>query len=478
MNKTFLLIFCAALLFLFAFTSQTGSKNFSPYSNDTLIGPVFHAKDHKGKSVVSTSGVISLTTGLHNDYYQLDSNNKLGYLYVETMLDKFSNTNAKRIPLNISIVIDRSGSMEGIKMGYAKKAAKGIIDQLRSEDIVSVVMYDTYVDTVQSPTNVIDKEKIKSRIDKIIPRASTNLWGGADQGYQYVLKNYKPGSINRVLLISDGLANTGITDSSIIHTKVQNYKDENGISISTFGVGLDYNETLMTDMAETGAGNYYFIDAPDKLTSIFSNELNGLLNVAAQNAELRIRLPHGIKIIKGYPLEFQQKGDELILKLRDLSSQETRAVVFTFSIDNKLNESLKFTSTLSYTDVTNGQQKTISNENLLSPIKKVEPYLTHFNKQVVEQTILYNANERLELAMNLLQKGDINKARALILQNNNYLRQNGFYVKDQRELMRMDSINNSYGLFASQSLSVNADSTKKLQKSNKAENYKIRTKKQ
>ena len=100
-------------------------------------------------------------------------------------------------------------------MGYAKKAAKGIIDQLKPDDIVSVVMYDTYVDTVQSPTNVIDKEKIKARIDRITPRASTNLWGGAEQGYQYVQKNYKPGHINDVLLISDGNENIALKNSTL-----------------------------------------------------------------------------------------------------------------------------------------------------------------------------------------------------------------------------------------------------------------------
>lgn len=344
------------LVAVLSFTSVTGNRNSFKNIADT-IPPVIKAKNHLGKNVVSTSGVVTLTTGLENDFYQADSLNKTIHFYVEARLSKFLNSDARRIPLNISIVIDRSGSMEGIKMGYAKKAAKGIIDQLQQDDIVSVVMYDTYVDTVQSPTNVIDKEKIKSRIDRITPRASTNLWGGAEQGYQYVQKNYKPGFINRVLLISDGNANTGLTDSTLIHLKVQKYKDDNGISISTFGVGLDYNETLMTDMAETGAGNYYFIDAPDKMASIFNNELKGLMNVAAQNAELRIKLPKGVTVQKSYPLNFQLEGDELVIKLRDLSSDEIKASLFTFKIDDKLTGALKFLTTISFSDVINGQQK-------------------------------------------------------------------------------------------------------------------------
>lgn len=478
MNKTLLFLFSSAFLLPLAFNLPVNSKTIPLTSFDTITPVVFHAKDHKGKMVSSSKGVITFTTGVYNDYYQVDSMNKTGYLYVETKLGKFANDYAKRIPLNISIVIDRSGSMEGIKMGYAKKAAKGIIDQLKAEDLVSVVMYDTYVDTVQSPIHVFDKEKIKSRIDKIVPRASTNLWGGAEQGYQYVLKNYKSGYINRVLLISDGNANTGLTDSTAIHLKVQQYKDDNGISISTFGVGFDYNENLMTDMAETGAGNYYYIDAPEKLTAIFNNELNGLLNVAAQNAELRIKLPQGVQIKSAYPLQFQQTGDEVLVKLRDLSSEETKAMLFCFTITNKFNSNLKFTSTLTYTDVADGAQKTITNENNLLPTKSNEAYLTHFNKQVIEQTILFTANEKLEMAMNLMERGEYIMASQYLNQNSQYLKANAVYVSANGILMKMDSLNTNYNRLYQTASSISKDSVKKTQKAVKAANYKLRSKKQ
>lgn len=478
MNKKTLLLFLSAVLFLFAFTSRSGTRKFTSFFRDTTAPFVFHAKDHKGKSVVSSGGVITFTTGLHNDYYPIDSVNKTGYLYVEAKLGKFLNDQAKRIPLNISIVIDRSGSMEGIKMGYAKKAAKGIIDQLKPEDIVSIVMYDTYVDTVQSPTHIIDKEKIKARIDKIVPKASTNLWGGAEQGYQYVQKNYQAGFINRVLLISDGQANTGLTDSAMIRIKVQKYKDDNGISISTFGVGLDYNETLMTDMAETGAGNYYFIDAPEKLTKIFNNELNGLLNIAAQNAELRIKLPKGIVLQKGYPLKFQQQGDEVIVKLRDLSSGETKAVLFTFRMEDKISTPLKFISSLTYLDVTGGHEKTITNGNIISPVKSTDTYLAYFNSQVIKQTILYTANEKLEMAMNLMENGNYAEAKKYLESNYAYLKANEIYVSRDLSLMQIDSVNRNYSIRFSQAKAVSADSLKKVQKASKAVNYQIRNKKQ
>jgi Ca-activated chloride channel homolog len=281
-----------------------------------------------------------------------------------------------------------------------------------------------------------------------------------------------------VLLISDGLANVGLTDSALIRIKVQKFKDDEGISLSTFGVGLDYNETLMTDMAETGAGNYYFIDAADKLSQIFNKELHGLMNIAAQNAELRIKLPQGVKILKGYPLRFQQTADTVIVKLRDLSSEETKSTIFTFSIDKNVSSVLKFSSTITYTDVVDGSIKSIANENVLIPVKNVDAYLTHFNRQVIEQSILFTVNEKLETAMNLMEKGDYNGAKKFINENSAYLKAHATYVNGYSDLMKIDSLNSNYQTFYYSASSVSADSLKKVQKANKAENYRLRNKKQ
>jgi Ca-activated chloride channel homolog len=480
MNKK-LLLFLSSVLFLaavFAFTSSQSTNILQRNFTDTIKPVIIKAKDHLAKTVVSKSGAISFTTGLENDFYYVDSLNKIVHFYVEAKLSKFLNDNVNRVPLNISIVIDRSSSMQGIKMGYAKRSAKNIIDQLKSEDLVSIVVYDSNVDTIQPPVKVVEKEKIKSKIDGIVPQASTNLWGGTEQGYQFVKRNFKPGYVNRVLLISDGLANVGLTDSTLIKIKVQKYKDDEGISISTFGVGLDYNETLMTDMAETGAGNYYFIASPDKMTAIFNNELKGLLSVATQNAELKIKLPKGITVQKSYPLKFLQQGDELFVKLRDLSSDEIKAALFTFEIDDKISDILKFTSTLTYTDVTDGQQKSLTNENILSPVKDVDAYLTHFNKKVIEQTILYSANENLETAMNLMEKGKYKEARQYLTNNSDYLKANFIYVNNDGALMKLDSVNTNYNTQYQKAEAISKDSVKQFQKANRAVNYQIRNKKQ
>jgi Ca-activated chloride channel homolog len=485
MNKTYLLVFASGILFaaFFSSFSSAGGKIQMRYTtashvfSDTSF-PFFKAKDHKGKSVISKSGIITFTSGLDNDFYQVDSNNKYVYLYMELKLERLLNPPVIRTPLNISIVVDRSGSMQGIKMGYAKKAAKAIIDQLQPTDYVSIVMYDNAVDSVQVPTAVSDKETIKSKVDKITPRGATNLWGGTEKGYDFVRRNYKTGYINRVLLISDGLANAGLTDSLQIRKLVQKYKDESGVTISTFGVGLDYNEQLMTDMAETGAGNYYFIDAPDNMIQLFDKELNGMLNVVAQNAVLKIQMPKGVKIDKSYPWKYSEVDNTVMIRLLDLFAEETKGNVFRFRIEDGVKSALKFTTTFSYTDIFDKKEKTLTNENLLMPVKSVDDYLTHFNKPVVEQTILYTTNENLEKAMLLADKGYYEQATKDIDANTNYLKGYLNYVKNSSELTQMDSTLRRYRMALVSARTQTIDSVKKLQKSSKEESYKMRNKKQ
>lgn len=418
-----------------------------------------------------------MATGLDNDYYLLDSTNRTGYLYVETAIDRFVNAAIKKVPLNISIVIDRSGSMAGEKMNFAKKAASDIVDKLTPEDFVSVVIYDEYIDVVQKATPVLYKDSIKNKIAKIKPRNSTNLWGGSDSGYQQVKTNYRKNYVNRVLLISDGNITAGIKIPSRIIEKVREYKDIDGITISTFGVGLDYNETLMTDMAESGAGNYYFIDKADKMAPMFDKELNGLMNLVAQDAELRISLPKGATVEEVYPFKFAQDKNEVAIKFRDLFSEERKGLVMRFRLENNVDKELRFQTKLTYTDAMDNQPKFVSTENLLIPTRNTEAYFTHFNQIVAEQVVLFTANENMENAMREADRGNFEAAKRYAEANGNFFGSNAAYVKASAELQKMDSVNRYYTADLMNAKAMSADSLKLMQKSKRALNYQIRSKK-
>lgn len=317
-----------------AFKTGTGS----PQQDDSSAPAVNTPANYKGANKTNKNDVLSFSLGLDNDRYRVDAANKTAWLYIETKAVFFQNKNEKRIPLNLSIVIDRSGSMHGDKLNFVKQSAKFAIDNLTPEDYVSIIVYDDVVEVLQTAIKVENKQAIKQKIDKLEDRGSTNLTGGTVEGYTQVKANYKKDHINRVLLLSDGLANAGITDPAKIKEIVRAKNYEDGISLSTFGVGLDYNEDLMTAMAESGAGNYFFMDNPETIASVFDKELKGLLNVVAQNTKLTVTLPEGVKLEKVYGYSFLQNGKQVSISLRDIFSEETKGVLMRFSLDNGIKE--------------------------------------------------------------------------------------------------------------------------------------------
>ncbi|MFL5787422.1 MAG: vWA domain-containing protein [Flavisolibacter sp.] len=476
----------AALIIVSAFSSSD-KYNYCPASlffSDTTVLPVIRARDHLGQSILKTNGAVSLISGLDNDYYYSDSNNRTGYLYVETNVASYTNYNQARTPLNISIVIDRSGSMGEdrpekkpfSKIEYAKKAAKLIVEKLDSLDYVSVVVYDNFINVIQKATPDTCKATIKKKIDAIHPRGATDLWGGTERGYKEAMNFYESGRVNRVLLLSDGQANVGLTDPRQIGKKVQEYRDS-GISLSTFGVGLDYNELLMTSMAENGAGNYYLIDSANKITGLFNHELNSLLHVMVQNATLKIKIPPGVIIESGYPYKYDQKGEYILCRFQDLSQYDKKGILLKYRITDKIKAPLVFSSIIEYVDVLDKQHKSITIENTLKPIKDKNSLLSHFNKQVIEQALLFSAGDNLEEAMVLADDGKFSEAKNYIDANSSFFKANSYYVNGSNDLKKMDSTNMRYSLGLSRIKSMTKDSINWMQKKTRAEIYGIRNKK-
>ncbi|NUN70801.1 MAG: VWA domain-containing protein, partial [Bacteroidetes bacterium] len=194
-----------------------------------------------------------------------------------------------RTPMNLSVVIDRSGSMgDQRKMEYAKKAFATLIDQLRPEDVLSVVVYDDEVTLLRSAAKLGNgKQHARRILEEVQPRGSTNLGGGLQKGLQEAERFAGRGYISRVVLLSDGLANVGITDPGQLTMMVRAGRSRS-IAVTAMGVGLDYNENLMLALAESGGGNYYFIEHPNMLASMVREELAIVPTVLAQNASLRL----------------------------------------------------------------------------------------------------------------------------------------------------------------------------------------------
>jgi Ca-activated chloride channel family protein len=187
-----------------------------------------------------------------------------------------------RRPLNLSLVIDRSGSMAGEPLKQAIKAAEALVERLEPDDVLSVVVYDDHVDTVLEPQHVGDKDSIRQRIRKVRAGGCTNLSAGWLKGCEHVLAQRDGGTINRVLLLTDGLANQGVTKADVL-IKTAREKAEAGVVTTTLGFGSKFDEDLLIGMARAAGGNFYFIQTPDDAASVFEIEAESLAVLAAQN---------------------------------------------------------------------------------------------------------------------------------------------------------------------------------------------------
>lgn len=183
-------------------------------------------------------------------------------------------TTIVRKPLNLVVVVDRSGSMiEDQRLEKVKVGLRTLVQNLDDADRMALVQFDDVVDTVVPFGETLDRAQLLSEIDSLTPRGSTNIYGGLEQGFELASEAFSVERQNRVIFLSDGLATAGDTSTSSIIAMSDGFI-EKGIGLTTIGVGLSFDVALMRGLAEHGAGNFYFLEDAAAATEVFTQELD------------------------------------------------------------------------------------------------------------------------------------------------------------------------------------------------------------
>jgi len=210
----------------------------------------------------------------------------------------------QRAPINVALVLDRSGSMSGRPLEAAKDAAKRFAGFLGAGDRLTVVTFDSEVHTIFGPAPAGDPVALEA-IDRIQDGGYTNLSGGWLQGLTHVKSGLVDG-VNRIVLLTDGQANQGVTDGDLLVGMAGGAAQER-VSTTCIGFGADFNEDLLQTMAKGGTGNYWYVEKDDQMAGIFAEEIEGLVALAAQNVVVEVELTHpkaaGVSFLQSYPVQ-------------------------------------------------------------------------------------------------------------------------------------------------------------------------------
>lgn len=233
-------------------------------------------------------------------------------------------------PINLALVIDKSGSMaDADKLSRVKEALLTLVNQLRETDMLSIVVFDSEAAVLRPAREVGDREEVRRLIRQIEPGSSTNIHAGLMLGYREALKSYKREGTNRVVLLTDGIANQGVTDPAQIARDSLSFNDR-GVDLSTIGVGLDLNKDLLRDLAKSGRGLFHFVADAQDIDKVFLKEVQSLVAPVASEPNLEIEYGPGLELAQVYGYEPERTEGGLKIKLDNMNQGLTQVVLLRF----------------------------------------------------------------------------------------------------------------------------------------------------
>ena len=332
-----------------------------------------------------------------------------------------------RMPVNIALVLDRSGSMKGRRLARAKEAAAMALDRLGLDDVVSIVAYNHNVDVLVPATRARSHARLKWPIEGLTASGRTALYAGVKEGGRQVLEYSDLRRVSRVILLSDGLANVGPSKPAEL-AELGAKLAQDGISVTTIGLGLQYNEDLMAKLALASDGNHAFARTPDDLVRIFNSEFGDVLSVVAQDVVIHIDCLPGFEPRRIFGRKATISGSRISLKLNQLYASQEKYVIVELARQGVAPRSAQALGSAPIAAVRvdymgMGKSTRVRTERSVAARYTQSPEAARrsINKRVMAQVVTQIATLRSEKAVILRDKGDIAGARALLEKNAKYL---------------------------------------------------------
>jgi Ca-activated chloride channel homolog len=326
--------------------------------------------------------------------------------------------NANRTPVNVAFVIDRSGSMTGERIAQARNAAIMAVNRLSENDIAALVIFDDRTEVVLPAQKVTDRDAFIDRIRQIGTRGSTALYDGVTSGAGEVRKFKDARHLNRVVLLSDGIANVGPSQPADFGALGRRLLAE-GISVSTVGLGADYNEDLMLQLARASDGNHAFAKSPADLIQIFNREFDDVLASCAQMVSIDVELKPGVRVVRALSRDGSIEGERARFQLNQVYAATEHYVLLEIESDGKLpNDDQDWGRVhVAYTMAKTGEPKTLD-----APIRgrfsqTDADVAASVDRTVMESVLEQTTRERAQQAVALRDQGRVEEAKKLFQAN-------------------------------------------------------------
>jgi len=344
--------------------------------------------------------------------------------YLRVSVTPARRTDAKRALMNVALVIDRSGSMGSQqRMANARRAATMAVDRLGADDILSIVSYDDRVEVEVPATKVLNRSDVKARIERLSPRGSTAIHAALLKAADEVRKFKSKDRVNRIVLISDGLANVGPSQPRDFESLGREFASE-GITVSTIGLGNGYNEDLMAGLARSADGGHVFVQESADLAAFLAREFDDVAGTAGQEAEIIIKVKDGVRPIRSLGREAHIEKDRIAYRVGALYGGVEQVLLVELQVDpaSTSGEATVADIDVAYTSAETGSRVTATGSAIVRFGNDERMSEKSVNGSVMRDVATLLSRAARDEAIKLRDAGKLEEARAKFDANAAYLR--------------------------------------------------------